>query len=942
MRRVRVNLLAQRKRGQAPRRPWRAARAGSWPWWAWSSSSSWSSSSVPPFDEQRPGTRSRGDNARRPGQHRQDQEGHRRPPADQDAARGAARTARTRSRSCRRRAPGRPRCSSSSRSILTSGRGPTTDSDKLEQLKRDNPTAVPNPNWDPRRLWLTKYTELDRSVKIEGLARDGEDIAEFMRRLAVSRLLLRREAAPRVGGGRQGHEDQPQAVRRQREGEVLTWPPSERAHFRSCNTPGEARRRRGLRGPRGRSCTGSSSTATSRRRPSRRETQQTKLKKDLADVQQVQASYLADATSWRAGSSSSASCNKALPAETEAPAFLSALQQVANVSGVDLKAWQPMEEQSQNFYAKFPMKLEIDGPLPPDREVHLRGGSRRAHHQRREHRDARIRSSWATRCSSRPSASRPRSTRSRRSPPRRREPLRHLVPRRPRPRPEGRSDASRGPPPSPRGVRRRHRRCGHGSVGVGEGRARRRRPPPAPPPSHPAPPGQCGRRPCRRSTSPRTSSPRAIARAIRSAPSRTSSSRTRASAHARQVEVVLGQYSIDELKPRGHRQSGDYPRAMLVDPTTKGWVVKKGDYIGRPGHRAHRRHERRRLPAQLARRSHSRRRRRAHARRSRAAERAARDPRAAAPSGGGPAERAAHELSARRANDSRFDRQRIEQEDRTTGISVFLSSCSILSALREFLSPQIGPFSIARSTVAVELEESMKGYKARKLRVLAGCLQRPPSPLPRSHRPRRSRTTCATCACTRGRARRATTEIEVIGTRVACLPGARRGRERFVVDARGRRRRRRARGHHRGEGARRRASSRRRSRPRRGPMTRVTINLAKDASYRVRAGRHHAPHRALRRRRGGSSTANTRIRRRRRPRRAAGRARRGALRAPARDSARHPRQGPRRHRRLADARVLAHDHARRVAFASSCAGRRSPTRCSARSTSPRTTARSAR
>ncbi len=70
--------------------------------------------------------------------------------------------------------------------ILTAGRGPTADHDKIEQLKRDNPTAVPNTNWDPRRLWLTKYSELDRNVKMEGLARDGEDIAEFMRRLGVS------------------------------------------------------------------------------------------------------------------------------------------------------------------------------------------------------------------------------------------------------------------------------------------------------------------------------------------------------------------------------------------------------------------------------------------------------------------------------------------------------------------------------------------------------------------------------------------------------------------------------------------------------------------------------------------------------------------------------------------------------------------------------------
>jgi len=70
--------------------------------------------------------------------------------------------------------------------VLTANRGPTTDRDRIEQLKRDNPNAVPNPNWDPRRLWLTKYSEVDRAVKIEGLARDGDDVAEFLRRLSLS------------------------------------------------------------------------------------------------------------------------------------------------------------------------------------------------------------------------------------------------------------------------------------------------------------------------------------------------------------------------------------------------------------------------------------------------------------------------------------------------------------------------------------------------------------------------------------------------------------------------------------------------------------------------------------------------------------------------------------------------------------------------------------
>jgi type IV pilus assembly protein PilN len=69
---------------------------------------------------------------------------------------------------------------------LTLGRGPTTDRDKLEQLRRDNPAEVYNANWDPRRLWLTSYLESDRTVRLGGLARDGEDVSELERRLKLS------------------------------------------------------------------------------------------------------------------------------------------------------------------------------------------------------------------------------------------------------------------------------------------------------------------------------------------------------------------------------------------------------------------------------------------------------------------------------------------------------------------------------------------------------------------------------------------------------------------------------------------------------------------------------------------------------------------------------------------------------------------------------------
>jgi type IV pilus assembly protein PilP len=49
-----------------------------------------------------------------------------------------------------------------------------------------------------------------------------------------------------------------------------------------------------------------------------------------------------------------------------------------------------------------------------------------------------------------------------------------------------------------------------------------------------------------------------------------------------QRKVLLSQYGLDDLKLVAIVQSGDYPRAMLVDPRGKGWVLKRGDFVGRP------------------------------------------------------------------------------------------------------------------------------------------------------------------------------------------------------------------------------------------------------------------------------------------------------------------------------------------------------------------------
>jgi type IV pilus assembly protein PilP len=49
-----------------------------------------------------------------------------------------------------------------------------------------------------------------------------------------------------------------------------------------------------------------------------------------------------------------------------------------------------------------------------------------------------------------------------------------------------------------------------------------------------------------------------------------------------QREVLLDNYSVDELKLIGIVTGIDVPRAMLVDPTGKGHVIQRGQFVGRP------------------------------------------------------------------------------------------------------------------------------------------------------------------------------------------------------------------------------------------------------------------------------------------------------------------------------------------------------------------------
>lgn len=70
--------------------------------------------------------------------------------------------------------------------LLTPGRGPTVDPDALSKLRRENPLQDYNPNWDSRRLWLVKFVENEREVRLDGIARDGEDVSELARRMNLS------------------------------------------------------------------------------------------------------------------------------------------------------------------------------------------------------------------------------------------------------------------------------------------------------------------------------------------------------------------------------------------------------------------------------------------------------------------------------------------------------------------------------------------------------------------------------------------------------------------------------------------------------------------------------------------------------------------------------------------------------------------------------------
>lgn len=81
----------------------------------------------------------------------------------------------------------------------------------------------------------------------------------------------------------------------------------------------------------------------------------------LADAKTAEKAYQRDLAELAEREQRQKELNQILPATTEYPAFLSAVQSAANVSGVSLSAWTPRQKVMGEFYARVPMKVELSG-----------------------------------------------------------------------------------------------------------------------------------------------------------------------------------------------------------------------------------------------------------------------------------------------------------------------------------------------------------------------------------------------------------------------------------------------------------------------------------------------------------------------------------------------------------------------------------------------------
>jgi type IV pilus assembly protein PilO len=75
----------------------------------------------------------------------------------------------------------------------------------------------------------------------------------------------------------------------------------------------------------------------------------------------AQTAYFQDKNELALREAKQKDMNRMLPLEAESGSFLSTIQATSNVAGIDLKGYTPQDEQTQVFFARVPMKLEITG-----------------------------------------------------------------------------------------------------------------------------------------------------------------------------------------------------------------------------------------------------------------------------------------------------------------------------------------------------------------------------------------------------------------------------------------------------------------------------------------------------------------------------------------------------------------------------------------------------
>lgn len=91
------------------------------------------------------------------------------------------------------------------------------------------------------------------------------------------------------------------------------------------------------------------------------ETRQEQLGKSLSEARKAEYAFQKDVAELTERQQKERELNRALPTSSEYPAFLSSVQNVANVSGVGLTAWAPQAEVVDKFYARVPMRVEVTG-----------------------------------------------------------------------------------------------------------------------------------------------------------------------------------------------------------------------------------------------------------------------------------------------------------------------------------------------------------------------------------------------------------------------------------------------------------------------------------------------------------------------------------------------------------------------------------------------------